>query len=71
MPQAAELFIIDELMNGRLIAAHRAVGIATQFQGIDFHRQGIEANQPPRQAVTLAEDDLDRFQGFDDADQTR
>jgi hypothetical protein len=37
--QTAELFVIDQFFDRRLVAAHRAVDIAAQFQGIDFHRR--------------------------------
>ena len=39
MTQAAELFVVDQLMNRRMIAAHRAIRIAAQIQRIDLHRQ--------------------------------
>ena len=71
VPQTAELIVIDQLFNRRLVATHRAIGIAPQLQCIDLHRQGVKAQQPPDQTVTLAENDLDRFQRFDDADQPR
>jgi len=71
MSQTAELFVVDQFFDRRLIAAHRAVGIAPQPQRIDLHRQSIEGQQPTDQAVAFVENELDRFQRFDDTDQSR
>jgi hypothetical protein len=39
VPQTAELFVIDQFLDRPIIAAHRGLEIAAQFQGIDFHRR--------------------------------
>ena len=39
MSQTAELFVIDQFFERPVIAAHRALRIAAQLQGIDFHRR--------------------------------
>ena len=49
MTQAAELFVVDQLMNRRMIAAHGAIRIAAQIERIDLHRQGVEAEQASEQ----------------------
>ena len=61
MTQAAELFVVDQLMNRRMIAAHGAIRIAAQIERIDLHRQGVEAEQASDQLLAFAENKLDRF----------
>jgi hypothetical protein len=54
MAQAAKLFVIDQLVDRRMIAAHWAVGIAAQIERVDFHRQRVEAEQSANQLLTFA-----------------
>ena len=71
MAETAELFVIDQLVNGWMIAAHGAVRITAQLQCVDLHRHGIETDETADQAVAFAENQLNRFQRFDDPDQIR
>ena len=71
MAQTAELFVVDEFVNGRLVAAHRTVRITSEFKRIDFHRKRIKAQQATDQTVAFAQNQLDRLERFDYADETR
>ena len=67
MTQTAELFVVDEFVDCRVVAAHGAIGIAAQLERIDFHGERIEVHQAANQSLTFIQDDLDRFQRFDHA----
>ena len=71
MAQTAELFVVDELVNSRRVAAHRTLRITPEFKRIDVHRKRIKAQQATDQAVALAQNQLDRLERFDYADETR
>src|SRR5208283_3304305 len=68
---AAELLIIDQLGDGRLVAADRASRIAADLELTEAHLQRIIKHQPADQRLALAEDQLDRFSRLDAADETR
>ena len=70
MAQAAEFFVIDQLMDRRLVAAQRTIRITPQLERVDLHRQSVEAEQTADQAFAFAQNKLNRFQRLDDADQT-
>ena len=52
--QAAELFVVDQLFDRRMIAAQRAVGVAAQFERVDLHGERVEAEQSADKTVALA-----------------
>src|SRR5688500_13059254 len=49
--QTAELLVVDQFLDRRLVAAHRALGIAALLQSIDFHRRA--ATILPRLTLSL------------------
>ena len=64
MAQTAEFFVVDQLVDRRLVSAYRAIGIALQLERMDLHGECVEAEQAADQSVAFAEDDFDRFQSF-------
>src|SRR6185503_5727995 len=68
--QTAELLVVDQLVDRRVVAAHRTVRIAPQLQRIDLHGQRVEVQQPANQAIALAENQFHGLKRFDDADQS-
>ncbi len=68
---AAKLFVIDQLRNGRVVAADRALGIAAQFQLTKFHIQRIEEQKAIHQRRAFAECEFQDFRGLDAADDAR
>src|ERR1700675_3768973 len=69
--QVAELLVVNQLMDGRLVPAHRAGRIALEIQGRDLIRQGVEAEKLAGQSLAFAEDELDRLQRLDRPDEPR
>ena len=67
---AAEFLIIDELGDGRMIAAHRALRIAPQLQFAEAHRQRIVQHQPANQGLADAQDQLHGFGGLNQSDRS-
>src|SRR6266852_8027733 len=65
---SAELFVIDQLFDGRMVAANRAIRIFAQLQLAKAHPPRIEQQQPVNHDVGRAEDDLERFRGLNGAD---
>ena len=55
----AEGLVVDELGDGRMRAAHRAVGILLQRQLAELQFQRIEQEQAPDERLARAEDELD------------
>src|SRR5713226_7265410 len=68
---SAELFVIDQLFDGRIVAAHRAIGILAQLQLAKAHSPRVEQQQTINHDVGRAEDDLNRFVGLNGADDSR
>ena len=66
----AEFLIIDELGDGRMIAAHRALGIAPQLQFAEPHRQRIIEHQPADQRLADAQDQLHGLGGLNQPDRS-
>ena len=69
---AAELVVVDQLVDRAMLAAHRAIRILSQLQFAEFHAERIEEQQAADEAVACAENQLDRFHrlnGADDAGQ--
>ncbi len=56
---AAELFVIDQLGDGRLIAADGAFRIAPDLELAEGHLPGIVEQQPADQRLALAQHQLD------------
>src|SRR5712664_532944 len=65
---AAEFVVVDELVNGAMLSAHRAIGILAQLQLAEFHSQGVKQQQAALEAIASAEDQLDGLHGLDGPD---
>src|SRR5437868_4528747 len=57
--RTAERLVIDELVDGRVVAAQRAVGIARNFDLAEFHAQAVEEQQAVHQRLAQAKQQLD------------
>ncbi len=67
---AGRLLVVDELGDGRVVAADAAVRVARDLDLAEGHRQSVVGQQVPCQQVADAEDVLEgfgRLQGADDA----
>src|SRR5438445_12572816 len=58
---SAELFVIDQLFDGRIVAAHRAIGIFAQLQLAKAHPTSVETQHTVTHYVRRAESDRDSF----------
>src|SRR5207237_1975687 len=56
---AAERLVVDQLMNGRVVAAQRAARIARDLHFVELHAQAVEQQQPIDKWLTQLADDLD------------
>src|SRR6266436_3857961 len=65
---AAEFVVVDELVDGGMLSAHRAVGILAQFQLAEFHGQSVKQQQAASEAIAAAEDQLDGLHGLNGPD---
>ena len=63
----AEGLIVNELGDGGMVSAHRAGWIATNFEGVEVHLQGIIHQQAADERSTLAENQFYNFSGLDQA----
>src|ERR671924_1119744 len=68
---AAEGFVVDQLGDRRLLAAHRAVGVPADLHFLEAHVESVVQQQPALERVALAGDQLDRFRGLDRTDHAR
>ena len=68
---AAELFVVDQLGDRRVRAAHRAVRILPELQLAEPHPQRVVDQEPADQRLADAGDQLDRLGRLDDADDAR
>ena len=71
-PERAELDVVDVLGDRRVVAAHRAVGIAPHRHLVECRAERVERAQPPCERVATVEDQLQRLarlQRADDAGQ--
>ncbi len=68
---AAELLVVDELGDGGVEAADRALGILAQLEFAEAHVERVDQQQPADERIALAENQLDDLGGLDDADQPR
>src|SRR5438270_75179 len=48
---AAEFVIVDQIVNGAMLSAHRAAGVLAQLEFAEFHCQGVEKQQAACEAV--------------------
>ena len=53
MPQ--KLLVIDQLGDGRVLAAQGALRIGAQAEFAEFHFQGVEEQQPANERTAFAE----------------
>src|SRR3970040_3044348 len=58
----AELLVVDEICNRRMIAADRTLRISPDLHLTEFERQGIEEDQAVDQRFPCAQDQLDRLE---------
>src|SRR5437667_2614562 len=68
--RGAERLVVDELVDGRIVTAQRAVRIARDAHLAELHAQAVEQHQPIHQRIAQVEDELDRLgclNGADDA----
>src|ERR1700722_17853254 len=68
---AAEFVVVDQLMDGAMLAAHRAIRILAQLQFAELHSQRIEQQQPADETVTPPENQLDRLHRLNRSDDSR
>ena len=50
---AAERFVVDQLGDGRRLAAHRAIGVPADLHFLEVHVQGVVQEQPADQRLAL------------------
>src|SRR4029079_11123462 len=65
---AAELLVIDERLDRRVIAADRAFRIPAQLQLAEAHLQRVVEQQAADERLPAPENQLDRLGRLDDAD---
>lgn len=65
---AAEGLVVDELGDGRVLAADRAVGVLADLDLAVLHLQGVVDHQAADERVADAGEDLDRLGDLDGAD---
>jgi len=68
---AAELVVVDELVNRAMAATHRAVRILAEFELAKLHGESVKKNQPAFERIALADDELDGFEGLERANDAR
>src|SRR5205823_6149645 len=66
---AAELLVVDELLDSWIVAADGALGISADLEFLKTHLQGVVENQSADQRRTLSQDQLDRFGRLEEANQ--
>src|SRR5438132_5490078 len=67
---AAELFVVNELGDGGLIAAHRALRVAANLEFLEGHLQCIVQQQPAYEGRAVAEQEFDRLGRLDAPNQS-
>src|SRR5207302_2503068 len=68
---AAELFVVDEVRDCRVRAAHRAVRVFFQLELTELHPQRVEDQKPADQRLANLQNELDRFHRLNRADDSR
>jgi len=58
---AAEFVVINQLVDGAIFSAHRAIGILAQLQFTELHAERIEEQQTAGKAITCAKNQFDGF----------
>src|SRR6186713_696162 len=66
--RAAELFVIDQLADGRIVAAKRALRVAADFDDAELKGERIVEKKAVDQRLADVEDELEDFGGLDAAD---
>src|SRR5213083_2013789 len=57
---AAELLVVDQLGDRRLLTAHGAVGVPADLHLLELHRERVVEQQPSLERLALAGQQLDR-----------
>src|SRR5438552_3879066 len=65
---AAERFVVDELVDRGRLAAQRTMGVLLELEHRELHREGVEEEEPSDERLADAEDELDRLDGLDRAE---
>src|SRR5712664_1403254 len=65
---AAEFVVIDQLGDGGMRAAHRAIRVLAQLELAELHPESVKKQQSSHEIIAAAEDHLDRFHRLDGAD---
>ena len=65
---AAECLVVNELGDGRVLAAEGALGVAPELEFAELHVQRVEQEQAVEERSALAEDELQNLGGLDEAD---
>src|SRR6266545_4936463 len=68
---AAERLVVDQLLDGRVVAAERALRIAADLDLAELHRQRIVEEQAVHQWLAQPQDQLHRLGRLDDPDHPR
>src|SRR5436190_2136934 len=69
--RTAESFVIDELCDGRVLAADGAIRILLQLQPAKLHPQRIKEKQPSDERLADSREQLDCLRRLDRADHAR
>ena len=65
---AAEVLVVNELGDSRVLAAEGALGIAPQLEFAELHVERVEQEQAVEERGAFAEDELQNLGGLDEAD---
>src|SRR5579862_2483451 len=68
---AEKFVVINELVDGAILTAHRAIRILAQLEFTELHAQRIKKEQAADQAVARAQNQLDGFHGLNGSDDAR
>ena len=67
---SAKLVVVDQLGDGRMRSADRAIGVLAQLEFAELHVQGIDQQQPADQRLALAQNQFDDFSRLHHADES-
>src|SRR5207247_1662202 len=65
---AAELIVIDQFVDGGVVATERAVRVAAQFEFLEPHIERVEEQQAADEGTAFAQSQLEDFRGLNAAD---
>src|SRR5258705_1339425 len=68
---AAEFVVVNQLMDGAIFSAHRAIGILAQLQLAELHAERIEKQQAAGKAIPSAKNQFDGFHRLDRTNNSR